>query len=203
MRNLGIIIKREYFNKVRNKSFIIMTFVTPLIIVGFSALIGYLTSVNNTSNVKNISILDQTGLFYDSFENSETINYEFMDKISLNEAKTMVITQNKYGLLYIPSENEANWYDRIQFFSEESPNIQLMTQISRNIEKLLFQKNLTDKGIQKQDIDEAKVKISVALENFSGQKSSEFDNLLRIAIGGSCGLFIIYVHYYLRKYDYA
>ena len=62
MNHLGLITKREFLNKVKNKSFIIMTFLSPLIMVGLIALISYLTQLNNDS-VKTISILDESGFF--------------------------------------------------------------------------------------------------------------------------------------------
>jgi len=37
---LALIIKREFISKVRNKSFIIMTFVSPLLFVAFAVLVG-------------------------------------------------------------------------------------------------------------------------------------------------------------------
>ena len=78
MGHLGLIIEREYLNKVTNKSFILATFLTPLIIVGFSLLIGYLTSVNNDA-VKNISVVDQTGYFTNSLTNSDDLIFHFIN----------------------------------------------------------------------------------------------------------------------------
>jgi ABC-2 type transport system permease protein len=46
MNVLSLIIKREFIAKVRNKSFIVMTFLGPLLFVGMSFLIGYLSNMN-------------------------------------------------------------------------------------------------------------------------------------------------------------
>jgi len=51
MKQLWLIIKREYITKIRNKSFIIMTFISPLIILILGILIGYLTDINNNSQI--------------------------------------------------------------------------------------------------------------------------------------------------------
>jgi ABC-2 type transport system permease protein len=59
MDKLWLIIKREYLNKVRNRTFIIMTFVSPVIFVGVALLIGWLTSINSDTTRK-IAVLDQT-----------------------------------------------------------------------------------------------------------------------------------------------
>ncbi len=197
MKHLGIITKREYLNKVRNKSFIIMTFVSPLVVILFGFLIGYLTNVNNTSNLKKIAVLDESNRFSNSFENTSTVEYFFLKEASLENAKTIVLAERMYGLLYIPPANQENWFQQIDFFSEESPNISLTTQISDAVENTLFQQNLTKKGIDKKQIDDSKVNVTISLENFSGEKSSELDGIIKVALGGAAGylLFMFIIIY--------
>lgn len=190
MKNLKIITKREYINKIRNKSFIVMTFVSPLIVIIFGALIGYLTNVNNSSNQKKIAVLDNSSLFYDSFENTSTVEYQFLKNASLKDAKTIVLAESMYGLLYIPPIKEGKWYQEIEFFSEESPNISLINQLSRSVENTLFKNNLTEKGIDKQQIDDSRVQVNISLENFSGEKSSELDGIIKVAFGSVAGYLI-------------
>ncbi|MDQ7949951.1 MAG: ABC transporter permease, partial [Pedobacter sp.] len=43
MNKILLIIRREYLSRVKKKSFIIMTFLTPLLIAGIYGLIGYFT----------------------------------------------------------------------------------------------------------------------------------------------------------------
>lgn len=104
MNKLGLIIRREYINKVRNKSFVIMTFVSPIVMVLFALLIGYLTNVNNNSNAKKITVLDQSGLFSDAFKNTNTLTFDYLKDKPLKDAKTEVLSDNAYGLLYIPKK---------------------------------------------------------------------------------------------------
>ena len=62
MKQLRLIIIREYLTKVRNKSFLLMTFLTPLAVVVMSLLIGYLTQLNNNTQ-RHIEVLDESGIF--------------------------------------------------------------------------------------------------------------------------------------------
>ena len=186
MKHLKIIIEREYLNKIRNKSFIIMTFVSPLIIVAFALIIGFLTDVNSKSNAKDILILDESGLFGTTFTDTETIHYEYLKDKSLQEARAEVLETSKYGLLYIPKEETA----QKAFYSEESPSLSLVNELTGALEKTLFQYNLTQKGIDKAEIDSARTKITLQMENFTGEKTSEFDNVMKIAIGGVAGYLI-------------
>ena len=186
MKHLKIIIEREYLNKIRNKSFIIMTFVSPLIVVAFALIIGFLTDVNSKSNAKDILILDESGLFGTTFTDTETIHYEYLKDKSLQEARAEVLETSKYGLLYIPKEETA----QKAFYSEESPSLSLVNEFTGALEKTLFQYNLTQKGIDKAEIDSARPKITLQMENFTGEKTSEFDNVMKIAIGGVAGYLI-------------
>ena len=186
MKHLRIIIEREYLNKIRNKSFIIMTFVSPLIIVAFALIIGFLTDVNSKSNAKDILILDESGLFSNTFSDTETIHYEYLKDKTLQEARAEVLATSKYGLLYIPKEETA----QKAFYSEESPSLSLVNELTGALEKTLFQYNLTQKGIDKAEIDSARTKITLQMENFTGEKTSEFDNVMKIAIGGVAGYLI-------------
>lgn len=186
MKHLRIIIEREYLNKIRNKSFIIMTFVSPLIVVAFALIIGFLTDVNSKSNAKDILILDESGLFGTTFTDTETIHYEYLKDKTLQEARAEVLETSKYGLLYIPKEETA----QKAFYSEESPSLSLVNELTGPLEKTLFQYNLTQKGIDKAEIDSARTKITLQMENFTGEKTSEFDNVMKIAIGGVAGYLI-------------
>lgn len=186
MKHLRIIIEREYLNKIRNKSFIIMTFVSPLIVVAFALIIGFLTDVNSKSNAKDILILDESGLFSNTFSDTETIHYEYLKDKTLQEARAEVLATSKYGLLYIPKEETA----QKAFYSEESPSLSLVNELTGALEKTLFQYNLTQKGIDKAEIDSARTKITLQMENFTGEKTSEFDNVMKIAIGGVAGYLI-------------
>ena len=77
MNHLPLIIKREYLTKVRNKSFIIMTFLSPFIFVGIFALVAYLSSLNNDT-IREISVLDESGLFADEFNSTPHTQYEIL-----------------------------------------------------------------------------------------------------------------------------
>jgi ABC-2 type transporter len=163
-----------------------MTFVSPLIVVAFAFIIGFLTNVNNKSNAKDILILDESGLFSNTFSDTETIHYEYLKDKTLQEARAEVLAASKYGLLYIPKEETA----QKAFYSEESPSLSLVNELTGALEKTLFQYNLTQKGIDKAEIDSARTKITLQMENFTGEKTSEFDNVMKIAIGGVAGYLI-------------
>ena len=189
MKFLRIITQREYLNKIRNKSFIIMTFVSPLIMVAFILLIGWLVNINK-SEVKNIAIIDESHIFATAFTNTDEVHYHYLQNTDLLTAKKEVLEKGNYGLLYIPPKNTPNWYQQITFYTEETPALSLTNAMLSVLEKTLFQYNLTEKNINQQQIESAKVRVSLQLQNFTGEKTSEWGTLVKSILGMSAGYLI-------------
>lgn len=189
MKFLRIITQREYLNKIRNKSFIIMTFVSPLIMVAFILLIGWLVNINK-SEVKNIAIIDESHIFTTAFTNTDEVHYHYLQNTDLLTAKKEVLEKGNYGLLYIPPKNTPNWYQQISFYTEETPALSLTNAMLSVLEKTLFQYNLTEKNINQQEIESAKVRVSLQLQNFTGEKTSEWGTLVKSILGMSAGYLI-------------
>ena len=190
MGKLGLIIEREYLNKVTNKSFILATFLTPLIIVGFSLFIGYLTSVNNDT-VKNISVVDQSGYFTNSLNNSDDLNFHFINDFDLEEAKLISKTKSDYGLLFIPYYDDLNQIaDSIMFISEDAPSIGIISRIEGKIEKLLTNRNFEKVGLDIEKINKSKININLYQESFEGEETTKMDGVIKLIFGMVLGMLL-------------
>ncbi len=190
MGNLRLIIEREYLNKVTNKSFILATFLTPIIIIGFIMLIGYLTSVNNDT-VKNISVVDKTGYFTNSLNNSDDLNFHFINDFDLEEAKLISKTKSDYGLLFIPYYDDLNQIaDSIMFISEDAPSIGIISRIEGKIERLLTNKNFEKVGLDIEKINKSKININLYQESFEGEETTKMDGIMKLAFGMILGMLL-------------
>ena len=96
MNKLTLIIHREFIAKVRNKSFIVMTFLSPLIMVGMGALIYFLMQKND-EKVKKIVYVDHSELFSkEDFKDTKTIHYKDYTVLGIEETKKKVEAGNYY-----------------------------------------------------------------------------------------------------------
>ncbi len=197
MNHLPIIIKREYLNKVKNRSFIIMTFLSPLIMIALIAVVSYLSQLNNDKE-KVIAVLDESGQFKDAFETDSSITYEFYDSSSLEEAKTLVKEKELYGMLYIP---DLTGYDEIAkeitFYSEKSPSFFVVESLNKKMGDRITDLKLIANNVSIQQIEAAETDVSMHLENFSGEETSEFGSILKLIFGGFAGylLFMFIIIY--------
>ncbi|WP_339647432.1 ABC transporter permease [uncultured Salegentibacter sp.] len=189
MRNLKLIIQREYLARVRNKTFIIMTFLSPLILVGMFALIAYL-SMLNSSEQRIIGLYDETEMFASEFKDQEQVQYLDLSGKSFKEAKQMVNEQDYYGLIYIP-ENINRDLQGVQFFGKESPGLGTIQAIEKTIADRLTREELIERGIDVNQLNEAKTEVRIEIQNFSGERTSKMSNYIKMFFGGAAGYLLM------------
>lgn len=196
MNHLPLIIKREYLAKVKNKSFILMTFLSPLIVVALLSLVAYLTSVNN-EKVRTITVLDESGFLNETLVSTDQMIYEYLSDISLEEAKKVSIENNSYGLLQLPAFALDEVSSQIRFYSEESPSLSLISNLESKIEQRIGELKLKKLGVDLSKIKAAKTNIDMNQENFEGVKTSKTGSFLKLMFGGAAGylLFMFIIIY--------
>ena len=196
MNHLYLIIKREYLTKIKNKSFIIMTFLSPLIMIALISIVAYLSQLNNDKK-RTISILDESGLFSEIFKNTGNTTYNYISNSTVREAKAFVKEKEQYGLLYISNGDLETVSKSVKFYSEDSPSLTIMSGLENKIERKLREEKLISNGLDIKQIENSRVNVSVAQESFEGQKSSKIDNILKLAFGGIAGylLFMFIIIY--------
>lgn len=189
MNVLSLIIKREFIAKVRNKSFIVMTFLSPFIFVGLAALVGYLSTMK--ADVKKIAIHDETGLFVDQFENSESYEFQNLSAIDVNIIKDSILSKAYEGLIVIPKKDNLNELQNdITYVSDDSPSMGLVTKIESTIEDKITNINLLSEGIDLALIEKSKAEVSLNLTKASGEATVKGLNEIKIVIGGAFGYLI-------------
>ncbi|MFK5879705.1 MAG: ABC transporter permease [Flavobacteriaceae bacterium] len=192
MNKLKLIIKREFFAKVRNKTFLVMTILSPLLVVGLGALVGYLGKVNQDS-IKIIGYVDDSKLLIaKDFESSKTIQYQDLSSVDIVIAKSQAEHGDFYGFLYVPKKDSiSNIATSIEFYSKDPPSLQVISEVERMVEHRLNFILLEKKGIDAEALDASKINPNIKILSFSGEKSSKLIRGVKIAIGLSAGYLIM------------
>jgi ABC-2 type transport system permease protein len=194
MSILTLIIKREFIAKVRNKSFIVMTFLSPLLFVGIAAFVGYISSMK--ADTKRVAIHDETGLFVNEFKSMNCKDGEYLyqdfSAIDVKYLRDSITNESYEGLLYIPKvTNTKDLENKIQFISNESPSISFITNVQDIIAKKITKDNFQKANLDTLAIQNAQAKVTIALSKASGEKSLKGLNEIKIAIGGAFGYLIM------------
>ena len=190
MSILKLIIKREFIAKVRNKSFIVMTFLSPLLMVGLAAFVGYLSTMK--SDVKEIVIHDESGLFLQDFKNSDEYNYIDKSKESLTSLKDSINAEKFEALLVIPKElDNKKLANEIKYISNESPDPDFVSNLEATIAKRLTKSNLEIAKLDNLAIKNAEAKVSISLSKASGEENVKGLNYIKVFIGAGFGYLIM------------
>jgi ABC-2 type transport system permease protein len=190
MSKLILIIKREFIAKVRNKSFIVMTFLSPLLFVGIGVFVGYLSTMK--AELKTIAIHDETGRFVSEFKSDGEYKYIDLSKVDLKILKDSIVSESYEGLLIIPKgEDNAKLQKGIQYVSNDSPSVSFTEDLEDVIAKKITAENFQKAGLDTLKIKNAKADVSINLEKASGEEALKGLNEIKIIIGGAFGYLIM------------
>lgn len=190
MSIISLIIKREFIAKVRNKSFIVMTFLSPLLFIGIAVFVGYLSSMK--SETKNIAIHDETGMFVNEFKNSDEYKYVNLSGIEVGIVKDSLVNEAYEGLIFIPKiANSKQLQNKIQYISNESPSLGFVKDIEDIIAQKITKDNFVNAHLDTLAIKNAQAKVAITLSKTSGEASLKGLNEMKIAIGGAFGYLIM------------
>ena len=192
MSKLKLIIHREFIAKVRNKSFLIMTFLSPIFLFGMGALVYFLMKKND-EKVKKIVYVDNSELFTkDDFKDTKTIHYQDFTALGIEETKKKVEGGDYYGALIIPKQDSLEVLaTAIEFYSKDSPGLSVMNSLETKIERKLRNEKLNDFGIDIEKINASKIQSNIKMFNFSGEESSKLINGLKIGVGLIAGYLLM------------
>ena len=74
-KKLGIVIQREYLNKVKKKSFLLITFLTPLLFAAI-AILPSLIMYGAKEEAKQVGVVDRSGIVLPFLESGEVLQYK-------------------------------------------------------------------------------------------------------------------------------
>ena len=101
MSKTALIIKREYLNRVSKKSFLILTFLTPLLFAAMVFVPLWLSSIKG-DEVRNVVVLDRTGKYAPLFEDAD--NYKFIAGDKSLESYKQASDKEVYAIVSITDD---------------------------------------------------------------------------------------------------
>lgn len=137
MKNLWLVIQREYITRVRRKSFILSTLLMPLGLAVFLVVVQFIFSYGN-DEVQTIAVVDEGNIFGGVLPDSDNIYFKFRDG-SVDDLKANMATDSSYSALLVVPEmtNPRARNFRVEYFSDDPLALDTELAISRRVEKAL------------------------------------------------------------------
>lgn len=132
MGKIGLIIAREYWTRVRKKSFIIMSILGPLLIGGFITLTIWLTISENKQY--NVLVVDELGLTERQFKNKEgVLTFTSSEK---KITKEEFEKNEAFDLMLTIEQNSLNGTPAIMFY-KKLPSLSIQSYINSELDAVM------------------------------------------------------------------
>lgn len=86
LRKTGLVIRREYLNKVQKKSFLVTTLLVPILMAAL-VIIPVALALNSKEKTKIVAVVDRSGIVTPYLENGEIVQYIDMSDRNLDSVK--------------------------------------------------------------------------------------------------------------------
>lgn len=160
MNNIGIVTSREYLTRVKKKSFILMTLLTPLLIAMFYGVIIWVSMGQSTSvEPQNIVLIDSSGLFSGNLVTPHNIRFIPRESFSQEE----LITSDSIDAVISISQNYNIEQPLVLYYeSMGSLSVNSNESIKETFSTVIRNKKLGQMGIDQSAIDSLRNKVEIS-----------------------------------------
>ncbi|WP_299756798.1 ABC transporter permease [uncultured Pontibacter sp.] len=192
MHKIWLIIQREYLTRVRKKSFIIMTLLTPLLLAAFMILPSLLITMSDEAET--VMVLDESGLFEGKLQDKKDVKFIPLAG-SLDQAKMLYQETDNTALLYIPEMDLSN-PEGFVVYGKKNISIQTQVRLENMLEKEIENQRYLASGLDRETLDKIKANVSLTAINLSDQGEKD-NNAIITSVAGVAGAVIIYFFIFL------
>lgn len=189
MKKTFLIIQREFTERVRKKSFIIVTLLMPLLMIAIMVA-PTLMMLYSTSDQKQVVVIDRTGMIAPKLQPTTEVMFITEQNMTKAEAcRTFNEESGIFGILYIGSDVEAR--DSVQLITNSSSSMILEESIAAQISAIIKREKLLEYNIENLDEILAAVETDIELSTFLNDGTGQEESMETTSSGISYALGMI------------
>ena len=164
MKNIYLIISREYLERVRKKSFIVVTLLMPLLMIGLMVA-PTLMMLYSGSDLKRIAVIDRSGIVASELVSSAEVEFVREEQLTKDEACRIYNNDSDiFGVLYIGSDIESR--DSVQLITNSSSSLMREENIAGQISSIVEREKLRRYNIDNLETILAEVETHIDLSTY-------------------------------------
>jgi ABC-2 type transport system permease protein len=146
MNKIWLIFKREYITRVRNKTFLLSTFLLPLVMILFFFASAYF-AISSKDSLKKIAVVNDPGMFKSNLRSdSARMLFDFTSNVDSNNFES----KGYDGVLNLNNDSLAK---RFTLHSKKQLGLDGKQIIENRLDRAFEKNQLQKKGIQKETLD--------------------------------------------------
>lgn len=179
MNSLGIIISREYMERVAKKSFILTTLITPLIMVAMMVLPTVIMLMSGHEE-RRVAVIDDTGYVLESLESDDDVKFVKSDA----PRDSAMADKSLFGLLIIDKDVETN-PNAVTLICNEAGGVEFESNLTRQIKNIIEAKKLKSKGIENLDkmLAEVDTPINLKVVRTDREEGENVSSIVSMVVG--------------------
>lgn len=193
MKNIGLIIAREFKERVYKKSFIIATLAMPLLILVLSAA-PTLIMFYAKGETKHISVIDNSGIVAGQLSSNEEVIFSTSESGDLQTELKRSLDEEGFGVLYIGADI-IDSPSNVQLYTNSSSSMMIEESIASQIKEIIETERLKAYDIENLNEILDKVRANVTLTTFRNSDTQESE-ASSSAVAGFVGVALGFVLYF-------
>jgi len=163
LRNISTIISREYLTRVKKKSFLLTTFLVPVLFAAMCILPSVIMFMAKDTG-KKIAVVDQSGIVMPYLVDTEAVDYEDYSSESADEMKTRFKELSLDALVVVSPLDSAAKTVSVASYSEKPMSVDLKESIGTKVNEAVedYRISLYEMGDLKQILDDVQSDVSIA-----------------------------------------
>ena len=177
MNKIGLIIKREYLTRVRKRSFLIMTFLGPILMAAIY-IIPIMLALNSHEEHLRIAVVDESQWFEVRFNNTKEHTFIPMPGQPIDSVKEMVKNGVFDMALYVPP-TQLNIPSNAVVYSIRQVPMEVETYISSVMEKEIEDQKLMAQGVDPEIVSAVKTNVNLSVMRMD-EKGNEKETFTKV-----------------------
>jgi len=191
MHKILLIISREYMSRVKKKSFLVATFLVPMLLIGVYAGIFFLTKKSFEDNHTIVHVVDENGAIGEQLKSNKNITYSFSNTDLQEQISNLKDGANNTNLLIIPTDFFES--RKIELLSAGKPNIGTQNEVRAQLREIIRNEQYRKMGLNVDSIRNIDDSIQIAAKEVT-ETGDARDSHTEVAMGIAMALcFLIYL----------
>lgn len=166
LRTIGIVIGREYSTRVRKKSFLLTTFITPILFAALCLVPAFLMT-NMKESAKRLAVVDNSGIVLPCLEDGETVSYVDMSSSDADSVKARLAELGCDGVLVVSPLDSVAKTISAEIYSPSPLGIDLEENLGNRLDDALENYRIESYGIEGLAQIMEDVKVNVPLRSYT------------------------------------
>lgn len=188
MNKIFLVVNREYLSRVKKRSFLLTTFLVPLLFIGMYIGVFYLTKESFENSHAIVHVVDNSASISKSLTNNKNLTFTISSNELQNELDSLKDKTKNTNLLIIPEDFLQS--RRVELLSSGKPNINTQSEIKSQLKEIIRTYEYSRMGLNIDSVKSVDDKVNISSKEISDTGDSK-ESHTEVAMGIAMSLSVL------------